>query len=407
VDPTESFQTAYNSLKINKMRAWLTTLGVIIGVAAVIALLSVGKGVNRLVEEQIRSIGTNFIQILPDREQNQGREALSVDDVDALADPLRTPAVEAVAAEIVGVEHVFYGERNYRATLSGATANYISVRSLDLAFGSELTARDVADEERVIVLGWDVYKELFSAGEYPIGETVKVQGISFEVIGVLDSQEGFGFTLHNEKAYVPISTAHSLLYPLRTETGERAVSAIYALAADESLIGEASEEIKEVLRERHEIAYQTEDDFTLLSQTEVLDAFRVITDILTLFLGVIAGISLVVGGIGIMNIMLVSVTERTREIGIRKAVGARKRHILVQFLIESLALSLVGGLVGIGLGIVAASAIGTLSEDLIPVVDAGTILIAFGFAAAVGLVFGIYPAWQAADLRPIEALRYE
>jgi putative ABC transport system permease protein len=407
MNPGESFRTATHSLLSNKMRASLTMLGVIVGVAAVIALLSVGNGVNQFVEEEIRAIGTNFIQILPDWEKSEGRESLSIEDADALRDRLDAPAVKAVAAEILGTQHVFFGPQNYRTSLSGITANYLNERNLDLAFGSGLTLADVDNEVRVIVLGWNIYEELFSAGEYPIGERVKLKGISFEVIGVLERQADFGFTLIDERAYIPISTAQSLVFPRRTEKGERAVSLIYVLATDEDLIGELSEQIKEIIRERHGIVYKADDDFTLLSQTDLLEAFRVITGILTLFLGTVAGISLVVGGIGIMNIMLVSVTERTREIGIRKAVGAFKRHILIQFLIESLVLSLSGGSIGIALGIVTAFGIGNLSEDLSPVIDMGTMLTAFGFAAAVGLVFGIYPAWRASNLRPIEALRYE
>jgi putative ABC transport system permease protein len=407
MDPIESFWTAIGSLSANKIRAALTMLGVIVGVAAVITLLAVGNGLNRFVEEEIRAIGTDFIQILPDREKAEGYETLSIEDVSALLDPRRAPAVKEVAAEVVGPHHIFYNGRNTRATLSGATANYLSVRNVDLAFGSGLISTDVSDEARVVVLGWIPYEELFTGGEYPVGQTVNIKGVPFEVIGVLKVQEGFGFSYHDEKAYIPISTAQSLVFPLRTRNGERAVSVIYAQATDEQLIGEATRQIKEILRERHEIAYQADDDFTVLSQTELLDMFYAITDILTLFLGTIASISLVVGGIGIMNIMLVSVTERTREIGIRRAVGARKRDILFQFLVESTALSIVGGVMGIVLGIVTSFAISNLSDDLTPVIGVGTVLLAFGFGAAVGVIFGLYPAWRAANLRPIEALRHE
>jgi putative ABC transport system permease protein len=211
----------------------------------------------------------------------------------------------------------------------------------------------------------------------------------------------------DEQVYIPLTTAQNRLYTRRTRSGEHKVDLVYAEAVDRDEMDRATEQIKNVLRDRHDIAYLADDDFTVISQTDILDAFGMIMASLNLFLGAIAGISLLVGGIGIMNIMLVSVTERTREIGIRKAVGALRRDILLQFLIESLLLSLVGGLIGIALGFAAAAVIGNLSADLTPQVDMGTVLMSFSFAAGVGLIFGIYPAWRASKLRPIEALRYE
>ena len=407
MDLAESVLTAFDSLMTHKLRAILTMLGVIIGVAAVIALLAIGNGVSASITEQIQGFGSNLITIITDGDNSEGYPALSESDVVALGDSYYAPAIKSVAAQVQGTQQVLYRGQDTRVTVSGVTANFFDVRTLEIAQGSGFTREDIDTSARVAVLGSDTAEDLFADGEFPVGNRIKVQGIQYTIVGVLEGQGSVGPMSADEGVYIPISTAQSRLYHQRTRSGERAVSLIYAQAQSETQMDDATQQIKNVLRERHDIAYQAEDDFRTISQTEILDAFNVITGAMTLFLGAIAGISLVVGGIGIMNIMLVSVTERTREIGIRKAVGALKRDILLQFLIESLALSLIGGLLGILLGILLSTLIGQLSEDLTPLVKIGTVFLASGFAAAVGLVFGIYPAWRAASLHPIEALRYE
>jgi putative ABC transport system permease protein len=288
------------------------------------------------------------------------------------------------------------------------TRDFLAVRNKEIADGDFISDSDVNARSRVAVLGSTVYEKLFEEGVYPIGQTIKINRIPFRVIGVMQEQGGSTFGSMDNTIYVPLTTAQTRLYPYwRGRSGEPQLSSIYVQVADEALMDQAADQISEILRQRHRITFRDDDDFTIIKQTDIVSIFGDITSVLTIFLGSIAAISLLVGGIGIMNIMLVSVTERTREIGIRKAVGAKRRDILIQFLVEAMVLSLIGGVVGVTLGIIGARVVASLAEQLTTVVTGDIILLSTGVSAAVGLLFGIYPAFRAARLNPIDALRYE
>ena len=403
---TESFLTALDSINANKLRSVLTMLGVIIGVAAVIALLAIGNGFSASITDEITSLGTNLISVSTDRDNSNGYEALSLDDVTALSNPLNAPAIAEVAASVQGNRLVTFGGQSTQTSVAGVTANYLTINNLDsFQLGDGFTQTDLDTKARVAVLGAVIASDLFG-DTFPIGQSVKINGVSYEVIGVMvESGGGIGGNT-DDNVYIPLTTAQARLYTDRTRTGQKAVSSISAQAASSESVEDAVTQITETLRRQHNLGVGDEDDFFIFDQSILLETAGTVTAALTAFLGAIAGISLVVGGIGIMNIMLVSVTERTREIGVRKAIGALKRDILAQFLLESLVLSLLGGIIGILLGWGVSALAGNLLE-VNTVIDPATVALSAGFAAAVGLIFGIYPAWRAASLRPIEALRYE
>jgi putative ABC transport system permease protein len=416
---TEQLRVALRALSVNKLRSSLTMLGIIIGVGAVITLLSVGQGVQNLVTGQLQSIGTNLLFVVPGNmsdSQMQARsgsfQQMTLADAIAIGDPANAPDVVAVAPELMSSAEVSYGKKTVRVNTSGVTPVYETVRNFPVTDGRFISETDINSKARVAVIGSRIAERLFTEqGLYPLGASIKVNNVPFKVVGVLESKGGGGGMMggnQDEVVLVPLSTAHERLFQRNHNSrGEPLVSVAYAQVVSEDRMSEAADQISSALRERHDIAFEDDDDFSVINQRDLVAIFGQITGVLTLFLGAIAGISLLVGGIGIMNIMLVSVTERTREIGLRKAVGAKRRDILMQFLIESVVLSLIGGLLGIAIGALAAWGISQLQSDLTAVVTPQSIILATSFSAAVGLFFGIYPATRAARLNPIEALRYE
>ena len=415
-----SVEIALRALTVNKMRSGLTMLGIIIGISAVIILVSVGQGVQTMVAEQMQNIGSNLLFVMPgELEQSSSSmksnflrsanvSTLTLGDAEAIAKPVNVPAVKAVAPEFVGSGSIVYGSSNTQATVSGVTSKYSSVTNFYPLLGRFIEDNDLRTNARVAVLGQTVLEELFAAGINPIGQVVKINRVPFRIVGVMKEKGGTAFSDEDDVVFIPLTTAQTRLFGVRHVSGDYSVSVIYATAVDESFLDAARDQVRRILRQRHGLIYSTDkDDFSVLTQEDIASVLGSLTAVLTAFLGLIAAVSLIVGGIGIMNIMLVSVTERTREIGIRKAVGAKRRDILRQFLVEAIVLSLVGGCVGIAIGVTGTLIASGAVEDLRTHISPSTILLATGFSIIVGLFFGIYPAMRAAGLNPIDALRYE
>jgi putative ABC transport system permease protein len=411
----ESVRIALRALTANKMRSILTMLGIIIGVGAVIALLSVGIGFERYITQQFESLGSNLLFVIPGQldsgasnsgSSGQRIQPLTMGDAQALADPFVVPDVVAVAPEYSRSGTVVRGKLERRTSISGVTPEYQGVRNFNPVLGEFISEEHVNGRSRVAVLGDTVAKELFEDYEFPIGQTIKLNDVPFKVIGVLEEKGGGGFGDEDNVVIIPISTAQTRLFESGSVRGDLIISVIFLQVATKEKMEGVASRMTEVLRERHRINFRDDDDFTVVNQADLIQVFGEFTAVFTTVLGAIAGISLLVGGIGIMNIMLVSVTERTREIGIRKAVGAKRRDILLQFLIEAIVLSMLGGFAGIMFGFTASTILASV-VDIDTVVTAGAVLLATGFSAGVGLFFGIYPATRAARLNPIDALRYE
>ena len=411
----ESFKIALTSLASNKMRSLLTMLGIIIGVGAVIALQSIGEGVVQSSLNRLTANGTNLVTISPSTQSSGGiatstaNANLTLEDAEALNDPTRVTAALGLAPELRAGGQIVYNSKNTVGQGIGTTTAYPTVRDLTVAEGDWFTDADINQSHTVVVLGANIATNLFS-GDDPLNKTVKINRINFTVVGVMAAKGGTGFGSLDNQIYLPITTVQQRLQGNRRQgtsgTG-KAIDSIVAKADSPDNVEKLISQITDVLRERHKISGSQADDFTVVNQQDLLQTAKDQAATYTIFLLVIASISLFVGGIGIMNIMLVTVTERTREIGIRKAIGAKPFDILIQFMIESISICLVGGLIGVVVGVASSFIVGKTVPTLPTLLSPSVILIAVGFAVAVGLFFGIYPARRASKLNPIDALRYD
>jgi putative ABC transport system permease protein len=402
----DTILSAYHSIKSNPMRSFLTILGIIIGVAAVIAMVAVGQGAQYSVKKQIESLGTNVLVVFPGAQTQTGRvrmeagftSRLTIEDVEAIK--TQCDAVAFATPIVRTMSQVIYGNNNWRTGIYGVNTDYFQIRAWGLSAGNYFTEQDVKAGAKVCVIGQTVKNALFGE-EDPIGKIIRIRDVPVKVVGVLEpkGQNVMGQD-QDDIIVAPYTTVMSRLSRFFF------IGSILVSAVNQSLIPVAQQQITQVLREKHKIQPWQEDDFTVRTQTEIASAAQEASRIMTILLGSIASVSLIVGGIGVMNIMLVSVTERTREIGIRISVGARKRDILSQFLLEAVVLTVTGGIFGIILGVFLSKIISGFAGW--PVfISVGAILLAFGFSAGVGIFFGFYPARKAANLNPVEALRYE
>lgn len=397
---------AVRALVRNRLRAILTMLGIIIGVASVIAMLALGEGSKRSMQQEMSEMGTNMLMVMPNSQRRGGvslgsssSNAMKMSDVIALRN--EAPNLSAVSPEVRASGQVIYGNQNTQTTLYGVSEEYLGIRKLNISTGRVFNSQEVKSMSKVCILGQTVVENLFGQGIDPVGISIRIKNIPFLIIGTLEDKGESGMGQDQDDLIIaPYTTVQRRLAAVDYING------IYASAISEDKSAEAITEMEEILRRTHKLKESDQNDFRVMSQSEMMETMSSITDIMTILLGAIAGISLLVGGIGIMNIMFVSVTERTREIGLRMSIGGRGQDILKQFLVESIILSILGGLLGIILGYLIAKGAGSLL-DTPAYVQSKAVILAFIVCFAIGVFFGWYPARKAASLNPIDALRYE
>lgn len=404
---SEIINEAFGTLAVNRMRTGLAILGIIIGIGSVIALVSLGQASQASVEASIQSIGSNLLTVMPGgqsvggiRGAAGGVTTLTNADADAITGSTDITTVKTVSPELTQREQITAGRNNTNTQIAGATPAYLEVHKVELQSGSFISDNDLQVLAKVAVLGPQVVEDLFGENADPIGQQIRINNQAFRVIGVTQSKGGSGFQNQDDIVFVPLTTAQKQLF------GISYLSSIAVAAVSEDVMMQAQDQIGYLLLERHKLNDPTQADFSIFSQNDILNTASSVTGTFTALLSGIAAISLLVGGVGIMNIMLVTVTERTREIGLRKALGAKKKVIITQFLIEAVILTFVGGLVGMLLGILVSYIISNLM-NLPFTLSPGSVLLAIGVSGAIGVLFGWYPASKAANLQPIEALRYE
>lgn len=408
MDVKETLLESAGTLLLNKLRTGLAILGIVIGIGSVIALVALGQGTQQAVQSQIQSLGANLLTVSPGSQSQGGgvrgaaggATSLANGDAVAIQTSPQVTTVSSVSPEVNGRAQMINGKNNANIRINGATAAYAAVHKISIDSGRFITADDSTSLRKVVVLGPQTVTDLFPDGSSPIGQSVLVKGIPFQIIGVTVSKGGSGFLNQDEVAYIPLSTAQELVF------GQTYLNDISLEAKSPDVMTQAQNEVGYLLLARHKLSNPAQADFSILSQADILNAASSTTGTFTALLSGIAAISLLVGGIGIMNIMLVTVNERTREIGLRKALGAKKKIITMQFLIEAIMLTFIGGIIGIVLGVMFSFGYSLFSGSAF-VISIWSILIAFVVSAGIGILFGWYPASRAANLQPIEALRYE